>query len=224
MTDTTRRQIENRHAERSLRALNILGNRSIGYKADTLDFQVYLAELNKSLLQTSRGRLFLCAGGLLWRLASTVVDPGDAAMGPTEGVYDDGHCLWDGTSQHAYWHEALTPGEIDLACGVYRVQAAQADQMSHLSWWPRPNLFFGGGLYPGWWSPRCETWYRGIQSVALGEVDGRPPQLVPVQAWKGKFHFDKKLRPFLQQHEEFMDHFLMTCTQCLNTPNLNRLV
>ena len=29
-----------------------------------------------------------------------------------------------------------------------------------LSWWPKASVFMTSGLYPGYWTPSCETWYQ----------------------------------------------------------------
>ncbi|KAJ7743532.1 hypothetical protein B0H14DRAFT_2637445 [Mycena olivaceomarginata] len=56
-----------------------------------------------------------------------------------------GVCLWDQESSYAYWYDSLTDREIGILCGVYHVRTgefdsgANAEQMSHLSWWRKPN-------------------------------------------------------------------------------------
>jgi hypothetical protein len=45
----------------------------------------------------------------------------DVLYGPSEGVFDDGLCLWDGQDSWACWDNKLTDNELDIICGVYRV-------------------------------------------------------------------------------------------------------
>ncbi|KAJ7034918.1 hypothetical protein C8F04DRAFT_1182917 [Mycena alexandri] len=55
-------------------------------------------------------------------------------------VYDFGDCLWDGKSQHAYWHEFLTDHELDILCGVYHIGT---------------GVYTSDGV-----DTQCEEWYQ----------------------------------------------------------------
>ncbi|KAJ6556696.1 hypothetical protein B0H10DRAFT_1711546, partial [Mycena sp. CBHHK59/15] len=65
-----------------------------------------------------------------------------------------------------YWDDHLTDDEIDLICGVYHVatgfdrNAIRAEQLSTLSWWPKPATFDVSALNVGWWTPACEAFYQ----------------------------------------------------------------
>ncbi|KAJ7775853.1 hypothetical protein B0H14DRAFT_3508357 [Mycena olivaceomarginata] len=74
-----------------------------------------------------------------------------------------------------FTRQALTDREIGILCGVYHVgtgefdSGANAEQMSHLSWWPKPNAWASGNLYPGWWTrivkngTKTEKWKHGLK-------------------------------------------------------------
>ncbi|KAF8235939.1 hypothetical protein L208DRAFT_1173788, partial [Tricholoma matsutake] len=60
--------------------------------------------------------------------------------------------------------DCLTEDELDLICGVYRIDTGQCNvhghQTTHISWWPRPSVWEGSGLYVGYWSEDCEHWFQ----------------------------------------------------------------
>ncbi|KAJ7489730.1 hypothetical protein B0H11DRAFT_1720097 [Mycena galericulata] len=98
-----------------------LGFRPHEYKFDEHDYHAYTTQRDLQLLHTPRGRIALQYGGVMARLARSEVSDDDFFRGFSEDMYDVGDCLWDGTSQHAYWHDALSDREIDLLCGVYHI-------------------------------------------------------------------------------------------------------
>ncbi|KAF8177142.1 hypothetical protein K438DRAFT_1474962, partial [Mycena galopus ATCC 62051] len=53
-------------------------------------------------------------------------------------------------------------------------------QKSQLSWWPKPNVWAAGNLYPGWWSPQCEEWYQR----RLAQIEARTVKLLNPKKWK----------------------------------------
>ncbi|KAF7337278.1 hypothetical protein MSAN_02280300 [Mycena sanguinolenta] len=140
-----------------------LGSRKKEFRPGVDDYHAYVAQQNSWLLQTNRGHIALQYGGLISRLARLELSDDEGLRGPGEDVYDKGACLWDGHSDHAYWHENLTEHEIDLICGVYHVQTGRmqegAEQTMLLSFWPKPNVWAKGNLTPGWWSEACEKWF-----------------------------------------------------------------
>ena len=109
---------------RRRRVVNVnsgLGFRPEKYQPSLHDFHAYLAQLNSQLLHTRRGRIAPPYGGVIGRIARSEVSDDDVLRGPSGDVFETGVCLWDGRSNHAYWHESLTEHEIDLICGVYYV-------------------------------------------------------------------------------------------------------
>jgi hypothetical protein len=45
-----------------------------------------------------------------------------ACLDPSEDNLKAGACVLNGNGEEALWHEALTPAEINLICGVYSVE------------------------------------------------------------------------------------------------------
>jgi hypothetical protein len=98
-----------------------LGYRPQGYKPDHIDYAVY-ESLRHRFLCSQRGRAAMLAGGIVARLAREDVRYEDVCNGPSDSVFEDGICLWDGEeSSLAYWDDKLSEDEVDLICGVYRV-------------------------------------------------------------------------------------------------------
>ncbi|KAJ7700968.1 hypothetical protein B0H14DRAFT_2417130 [Mycena olivaceomarginata] len=90
-----------------------LGFRPKNYVPTAHDYQTYLA-MREQFLQSPRGRAAKLYGGIVGRLACTVVSDEEVCRGPTDDVTSDGTCLWDGVSASAYWDDSLTEQEIDL--------------------------------------------------------------------------------------------------------------
>ncbi|KAJ7670201.1 hypothetical protein B0H17DRAFT_858995, partial [Mycena rosella] len=82
------------------------------------DYRLYTS-IRDRFLRSRRGRAALLYGGVIGRLARSVVPAEEVFRGPSEDVTIDGCCLWDGYSVSAYWADSLTEQEIDLICGVY---------------------------------------------------------------------------------------------------------
>ncbi|KAJ6550117.1 hypothetical protein B0H19DRAFT_1264980 [Mycena capillaripes] len=148
-----------------------LGFRPYQYTFDVFDYQAYTTQRDIQVLHTPRARIALQYGGIIARLARSEVSDEDFLRGFDEAIYDVGDCLWDGTSQHAYWVERLSTREIDVLCGVYHVGTGQqqivgkgkgkqekidTDQTTIVSWWPKPSAWACGGLDRAWWTPQCE--------------------------------------------------------------------
>ncbi|KAJ7469661.1 hypothetical protein FB451DRAFT_1038783, partial [Mycena latifolia] len=98
-----------------------LGFRPEKYKFDEHDYNAYTTQRDLQLLHAPRGRIALQYGGVIGRLARSEVSDDDFFRGFSDNIYDVGDCLWDGTSQYAYWYDRLSEHEIDLLCGVYHV-------------------------------------------------------------------------------------------------------
>lgn len=98
-----------------------LGYRPRNYRPDALDYQAYVSTRNR-FLRTSRCRAALMAGGLIARIAKDMVPYTDVFYGPSDAVFLEGMCLWDGKkSSPKYWDDKLTEHEMDIICGVYKV-------------------------------------------------------------------------------------------------------
>lgn len=98
-----------------------LGYRPPKYRPGPIDYQTYVSTRNR-FLRTSRCRAALMAGGLVARIAKGLVPYSEVFYGPSDVVFDEGWCLWNGKkSSPGYWDDMLTEHELDLICGVYKV-------------------------------------------------------------------------------------------------------
>ncbi|KAJ7793986.1 hypothetical protein B0H14DRAFT_2622356 [Mycena olivaceomarginata] len=77
-----------------------------------------------AFLHSPRGRAALFYGGIVGRLARLAIpDFADiACLDPSEDILKTGARVLSGNREEALWHEALTPDEINLICGVYSVE------------------------------------------------------------------------------------------------------
>ncbi len=91
--------------------------------------------------------------------------------GPSRRVTQIGGvcCTADGDE---LWDEMLTEDQIDIICGVYKVEwveesnrrkKTESDRRGqlteHVSWFPKPAAWKGSGLDVGFWSADDESWY-----------------------------------------------------------------
>jgi hypothetical protein len=104
-------------------SINTLGRRPAGYKPTFVDFGVYV-QRRDAFLRSPRGRAALFYGGIVGRLARLAIpDFADiACLDPSEDILKTGAHVLSGNREEALWHEALTPDEINLICGVYSVE------------------------------------------------------------------------------------------------------
>ncbi|KAK6988826.1 hypothetical protein R3P38DRAFT_2572887 [Favolaschia claudopus] len=178
--------------------------RSKGYKPDQHDYAAYINARDR-FLASSRGALALRYGGVVARIARSVLSLEDGAFHPTDEAVDCGVCYHDGRRGETYWDGELTPDEIDLICGVYHIATGQRDinaprnrQTTIISWWPRPVNFLKSGINVGWWSPACENFYqRRLAQIAKGDAS-LPSQI----DWKNNMRFDNKVPLYMDGFEK----------------------
>lgn len=200
-----------------------LGFRPLGYCPDSIDYQTYVSSRNR-FFKTSRGRAALMAGGLVARLARDVVPYIEAFYGPSDTVFLEGMRLWDGNSSSpGYWDDKLTEDELDLICGVYKIATginsfhsiysllivlgqydARGPQTTDLSWWPKPSIWGGSGLYVGYWSEDCEKWY---QSQVQKYISGTAPLKNPKE-WRHTIRFNRDVPRMTEKNERRATEYL----------------
>ncbi|KAK0187160.1 hypothetical protein F5146DRAFT_899392, partial [Armillaria mellea] len=78
------------------------------------------------------------------------------------------------------WDEMLNDNQMDVICGVYKVERAEdigksekgGDSRSqlteHVSWFPKDASWRGSGLDVGFWSADAESWYQHWVAKYLG--------------------------------------------------------
>ncbi|KZP32143.1 hypothetical protein FIBSPDRAFT_685009, partial [Athelia psychrophila] len=84
--------------------------------------------------------------------------------------------------------------DIDIVCGVYKIYSGcHETQVSHSSWWPKPNIWKGSGLDVGYWSPTCEVWYqKRLQAIHDGTATLRT-----ATQWRSALLFYRKTPRFM---------------------------
>jgi len=99
-----------------------LGYRPPNYKPDVTDYDAY-QHIRDEFLNSPRGRAALLHGGIVSRLAKHVVHYQHVFDGPTPDVMSSGSLI-PGQSV-GYWDDALTEHEINVICGVYKVDTGE---------------------------------------------------------------------------------------------------
>jgi hypothetical protein len=104
---------------------NGLGYRPPKYTPDKVDYAAY-ESIRDQFLTSARGRAAMLMGGIVARLAREVVTYENVSYGPSDDVVGNGLCLWDGhQSSPAYWDDRLTEDEVNVICGVYKVDTGE---------------------------------------------------------------------------------------------------
>ncbi|KIJ39403.1 hypothetical protein M422DRAFT_148352, partial [Sphaerobolus stellatus SS14] len=70
--------------------------------------------------------------------------------------------------------------EMDIICGVYYVYTGSGLQGENQSWWPKQNIWEGGGLNIGYWSNDCEVWYQN----RLADIKAGKAKLKTAAEWR----------------------------------------
>ncbi|KAK0478060.1 hypothetical protein EDD18DRAFT_1087068 [Armillaria luteobubalina] len=186
----------------------IAGYRPKNYKPDHLDFVAYEWHRN-AFLRSPRGRAACLMGGIVGRLARGIVSYEQVYRGPSEDVFEDGVNLQDsGQPSVTLWDDRLTSDELDLVCGVYRIDTGQrgqySNQMNIISWWPKPSAWETSGLYIGFWSSDCEAWFqRRLDDIHSGKADLRT-----LTQWKHSLKFLKQCNKVAQVNEKLAAEYL----------------
>ena len=122
---------ENMRPQQPIRT--ILGWRSLSATYSCYDYRVYEDQV-RYILRGPKARAALLVGGLVWRLALEVIGETlveDVLKGPSREVYECGQAF---TPRHGtdYYDDSLSPDEIDVICGVYKVVLSKSGPDSSL--------------------------------------------------------------------------------------------
>ncbi|PBK62195.1 hypothetical protein ARMSODRAFT_865774, partial [Armillaria solidipes] len=133
-----------------------------GFQPNMEDYQSYVRRRRQLFESTEIFRVAVKHSGLIWHLA-VEMNPERfeevVLTGPSMRVTQIGgvHRTADGDE---LWDEVLTEDQIDIICGMYKVE--WVDEKSHrqdVSWFPKPTAWKGSGLDVGYWSADDESWY-----------------------------------------------------------------
>jgi hypothetical protein len=166
-----------------------VGIRDIGFRAEAVDYAVYVARL-VPFLRSPRGHVALYGGGIAARLARHYIEL------PVEAVYDaplptvanaDEMIRLKNSEETAVFVHTLTAREKDFVCGVYlnshsefcylsrscMIINTEAEQLAsdgetvagevfaRMSWWPTAASWWISARNVLWWTPDCEDWFSG---------------------------------------------------------------
>ncbi|KAG5649554.1 hypothetical protein H0H81_003107, partial [Sphagnurus paluster] len=181
-----------------------LGYRPPNYKPDVTDYDAY-QHIRDEFLNSPRGRAMLLHGGIISRLAKHVVHYQHVFDGPTPDVMSSGSLI-PGQSV-GYWDDALTEHEINIICGVYKVdtdQRASSTQTTDVSWWPKPSAWAAAGFNVGYWSEDCEHWFQ----THLNKIREDQFQLRSPSAWKNGLRFNQSTAKVVAKNNERAAEYL----------------
>lgn len=124
-------------------------------------------------------------GGIISRLARQVLLSTLGAKGPSvEAIQGKGDIVRSGDKYLA--EDKLSEQEIDLLCGVYRLESqgrgkllslqvkldanpSTGHQPTVVSWFPRSAKWFDSGYSVGQWTHECETWFQAhVREIQAG--------------------------------------------------------
>ncbi|KAJ7048394.1 hypothetical protein C8F01DRAFT_991945 [Mycena amicta] len=186
-----------------------LGRRPEKYKPTTVDYTAYVQRRN-TFLNSSRGRLALFSGGLVARLARLVISDFEdkARIDPSNEELDGGLRVVNKQGDVAVWHEALTPSEIDLICGVYPTETGiNGDaQLKYISWFPLPAAFCSSSLHTGWWNVSCERWLQ----KRLDDISQGKAALYTNHEWRKNIRFHAAAHKIRLALEDISAEYLAT--------------
>ncbi|KAF7969794.1 hypothetical protein HWV62_25969 [Athelia sp. TMB] len=116
-------------------ARSVKRNRPPGYrrptwKPDMFDYQRYENHRNDFLL-TPHARAAVKSGGILWRLSVQSIDPNYVAAGPSSEVLATSRSKYFEGDKAQYWDDELTDDEIDIICGVYKIDTGMYRNLQH---------------------------------------------------------------------------------------------
>ncbi|KAF8572808.1 hypothetical protein K439DRAFT_1306992, partial [Ramaria rubella] len=178
-----------------------LGFQPPKYRPNLADYAVYTATCSDFLMQP-HAHAALLQGGIIWCLAIDALGYIPTVGGPSDEVYQYGHCFKSDNSN--LWDDNLTTVEMDLICGVYYVYTGQHNQYSNLSWWPKQSVWMCTGLNIGYWSSGCEIWFqKRLDDIHQGRADLRT-----AAEWRRALKFERATARIATSNERGAAMFL----------------
>jgi hypothetical protein len=174
----------------------------MGYKGDSNDYAGYESRRTAFLAQ-SRGRKAVLAGGIVWRLAINSVELSHVLVGPSEDVFEYGDVIQSDSDGGLLWDDSLLEDELNLICGVYKVQT-HTNQTSDSSWWPKHAVWMSSRLNVGYWSVGCETWFQ----MRLAAIRDGTAHLRTSAEWRDSLKFWRATAPFIANSKQAAAAFL----------------
>ncbi|KAH8109497.1 hypothetical protein DFH11DRAFT_1515525, partial [Phellopilus nigrolimitatus] len=163
----------------------------------------------RQFLRLPRARAVFAYGGLLWRLAIEYVDVSRGVAGPAQLEFGK---TYDLPGLGRLWDDYLSEDELNFLCGDYHIHSGgcKENRFTHASWWPSPRAWENCGIYPGYWSPACETWFQN----RLLKIRNNEESVRPSSAWRTSIVFKRKTTSLTKNNKRLSAEFLTTGKSC----------
>ncbi|PBK61319.1 hypothetical protein ARMSODRAFT_896903, partial [Armillaria solidipes] len=150
-----------------------------GFQLTRDDYTSYVGRRKQLFRNNEVLRAALKHGGVPWRLAMEEAPEDFITSGPSSRVTEVGGC-YKTEDGNDLWDEMLTGDQMEVICGVYKVERAEDAGKSdkrgdsrgrlteHVSWFPKDASWRGSGLDVGFWSADAESWYQRRVAKYLG--------------------------------------------------------
>ena len=106
------------------------GYRRPTWKPDMLDYKHYENHRNDFLL-TPHARAAVKYGGIIWRLSVQSIDPDYVTAGPSSEVLATSRAKYFDHDEARYWDDELIDEEINIICGVYKIDTGMYYSIHH---------------------------------------------------------------------------------------------
>ncbi|KAK0450502.1 uncharacterized protein EV420DRAFT_1646423 [Desarmillaria tabescens] len=161
---------EDRGPRTSLRAVERIPYQVKGFQLGKDNYMSYVGRRKQLFRSNEVLRAALKHGGVPWRLAMEVSED-FVTSGPSSRVTEVGG-FYKTEEGDELWDEMLTEDQINIICGVYKVEREESAGKSgkkgddcgrlteHVSWFLKDASWRGSGLDVGFWSADAESWYQ----------------------------------------------------------------
>ncbi|THH10985.1 hypothetical protein EW146_g8202 [Bondarzewia mesenterica] len=99
------------------------------YKSDIMDYIAYETHQNH-FLRGPHGHSALLYRGIMWRITVQVLKLGIVLLGPSKYIFQTRDAVVLGPVHAPLWDDALSKDELDLICGIYKVDMAPTPSTS----------------------------------------------------------------------------------------------
>ena len=131
------------------------------------------------------------------------------------------------TNRNILCDDSFTEQELDFICGIYKIVTGNVfffavnylvkltclmiighvDQTADVSWWSKHNTFMRSGLWQGYLSPACKTWFQD----QLNCIKDQSATLWVVNQWTMNIlQHARKIWDFMKPNANATDKFLLS--------------
>ncbi|KIJ90619.1 hypothetical protein K443DRAFT_135642 [Laccaria amethystina LaAM-08-1] len=179
-----------------------LPSRPQDYVFTQADYEAYLY-FRERMLRQPRIRAAILRGGYFWRLVIGSVSLDEILEGPIGGasmfsVEGDGKEFLD---------DKLSKHEMDLLCGTYMCETAQANEVAVKSWWPPYVILdneYASEAYGKW-----NEWAEAIYTNPLAQIRSGNAEPCSTSKWRAFLKGHKESKKLMQQTETLAVNFII---------------